>query len=297
MSKLKTQVFNPDNVMLADATEGTIPGSFNELIVDEVMENSIVMQLGKYEQMDSQEKEFQYFLEGPGAYWVGEGQKIQTSKAKWTTVKMTSAKLGIIMPVSREFLHYKVSNFFDIMRPRIAEAFYKKFDEAVILNKDNPFNQSIVQSIETAGNNVEDKLDYNGVITLEDALLKNDVEANAYISKAKNRTKLRGALDPQNLPIYDRTNNTLDGRPIVDFKSMEDGTIIAGDFNKLFYGIPFDLSYEVSTDAQLSTITNEDGTPVNLFEQELMALRVTMDLGMLIVKDEAFALLKEPEGA
>lgn len=294
---VKTQVFNPDNVMLSDAKEGTIPGKYNQLILDDVMANSIVMQLGKYEQMDDQTKEFQYFLEGPGAYWVGEGQKIQTSKAKWATVKMVSYKLAVILPVSREYLNYKMSNFFEVMKPRIAEAFYKKFDEAVILNKDNPFHQSIATSVEAAGNKVEGKLDYDGVIALEDVLLQHDLEANAFISKAQNRTALRSALDPQKNPIYDRGTNTLDGLPVIDFKSMDKGKIIAGDFNKLFYGIPYNMTYRISEDAQLSTLVNEDGTPVNLFEQELLALRATMDVGMLIVKDEAFGMLEEPEGA
>ena len=38
------------------------------------------MQLAKYEEMNGKEKEFEYFAKGPGAYWVGEGEKIQTSK-------------------------------------------------------------------------------------------------------------------------------------------------------------------------------------------------------------------------
>ncbi|MBE8862707.1 phage major capsid protein, partial [Enterococcus faecium] len=52
--------------------------------------------------------------------------------------------------------------------------------------------------------------------------------------------------------------------------------------------IPYNISFKISEEAQLSTLTNEDGTPVNLFEQELIALRATMDVGFMIVKDEAF---------
>ena len=60
----------------------------------------------------------------------------------------------------------------------------------------------------------------------------------------------------------------------------------------MYYGIPYGMSYKVSEEAQLSTLTNEDGTPVNLFEQELVALRVTMDVAFMIVKDNAFAKLE-----
>ncbi len=42
---------------------------------------------------------------------------------------MTSKKLGVIIPVSKEFLRYSVTDFFTQMRPAIAEAFAIKFDQ------------------------------------------------------------------------------------------------------------------------------------------------------------------------
>ena len=59
----------------------------------------------------------------------------------------------------------------------------------------------------------------------------------------------------------------------------------------MFYGIPYNMSYKISEDGQLSTVQNEDGSPVNLFEQELIALRVTMDVAFHIADDNAFAKL------
>ena len=58
------------------------------------------------------------------------------------------------------------------------------------------------------------------------------------------------------------------------------------------YGIPFNINFKISEEAQLSTLTNEDGTPVNLYEQELVALRATMDIGFMVIKDEAFAKIQ-----
>ncbi|OLS06756.1 hypothetical protein AUK68_06295 [Staphylococcus epidermidis] len=51
------------------------------------------------------------------------------------------------------------------------------------------------------------------------------------------------------------------------------------------------MSYKISEDGQLSTVQNQDGSPVNLFEQELIALRVTMDVAFHIADDKAFAKL------
>lgn len=286
------QTWNPDNVTVLENKDGTIPDKYNTLILKDVMENSKMMQLAKFEPMDSKEKKFEYFAKGPGAYWVGEGEKIQTSKPQWLNVTMVAKKIGVIIPVSREYLTYKLSNFFTVMQPKIAEAFYKKIDEATILGIDNPFPQSIEESIVKAGTIVNGALTYDNILELEDLLSENDYDLNAFISTKKNRKELREAakkIGDNTQFIYDRSSNTIDGFPVVDLKSVEKGSLFTGDFDYLRYGIPFNISYKISEDAQLSTLTNEDGTPVNLFEQELVALRATMDIGFMVIKDDAFA--------
>lgn len=294
--QLFAQTWNPDNVTVFEHKDGTIPDKYNDLILKDVMEGSKVMQLAKYEEMDSKEKKFEYFAKGPGAYWVGEGEKIKTSKPQWLTAKMVAKKLGVIVPCSRELLTYKVSDFFDKMKPKIAEAFYKKFDDAVILNADNPFPQSLEESVMESGNSISTGLTYDNILALEDILSDGDFDVNAFISTKKNRSTLRNVQKIENgvvvETLYDRANNTLDGYPVVDLKSLEKGTLYAGDFDYMYYGIPYGMSYKISEEAQLSTLTNEDGTPVNLFEQELVALRVTMDVAFMIVKDTAFAKLE-----
>ncbi|EAD1842021.1 phage major capsid protein [Listeria monocytogenes] len=294
--------FNPENVMLYEKTAGEIPSEYNKLVLEEVMQNSRVMQLAKYEEMKGKEKTFEYFAKGPGAYWVGEGEKIKTTKASMLQVKMQAKKLGTIVVVSREYLNYKMSDFFTEMQSKIAEALYKKFDEAAILGVDNPFTQSIQSSVTTTGKIVKDAINYDSILELGDLVLEEDIEPNAFISKTQNRSALRGAIKTENgvaLSLFDKTNNTIDGLPAVNLKSaeMKKGTLFTGDFDHMRYGIPFNINYEISKEAQLSTIENPDGSPVNLFEQELVAMRVTMDVGLMIIKDEAFAKLEAPAGA
>ncbi|WP_077301595.1 phage major capsid protein [Virgibacillus pantothenticus] len=294
------QTFSPDNVMVYEAKDGTIPDKYNELILNDVMQNSKIMQLGVYEEMSEKEKKFSYFAEGPGAYWINETEKIQTSKATWLEVTMRAHKLGVVLPVSREYLHYKMANFFEVMRPKIAEAFYKKFDEAGILNVNNPFSQSVEQSAEKAGSVVTGNITYDNILSVQDKLNDHDEEPNAWISKTQNHTALREATKKENgvlQSLYDRGNKTIDGITTVNLKSknMEKGTLYAGNFDHLRYGIPFNINYKISEEAQLSTITNEDGSPINLFEQEMVALRATMDVGLMIIKDGSFAKLQPKE--
>ena len=51
------------------------------------------------------------FETGIGTYWVEEGQKIETSSPTWKKIKMQAKKLGVIIPVSREFLNCKRPQF------------------------------------------------------------------------------------------------------------------------------------------------------------------------------------------
>lgn len=288
------QTFDPSNVTMLQRPDGTIPEKHALLTIKEVMQNSKVMQLGKYEAMDGLEKKFDVFVKGGGAYWVDETQKIPTATSEWKTVEMRAKKLAVIIPVSKEYLKFKMSNFFEFMKPKIAEAFYKKFDEAVLLGKNNPFKQSLAKSITTANTNITGSIDYDTILELEDKLYENNFEPNAFVSKVQNHTALRKAVKTENgvaTALYDRVNKTIDGIQTVNLKSeeMPKGSLIAGDFNYLYYGIPSGVEYKISEEAQLSTLVNEDGTPINLFEQDMVALRVSMYVGALIVKDEAFA--------
>ena len=79
--------FDPNNVLLQDAVNGKVPTEQGTLVLKEFMTQSAVTKLAKFEEMNKPEKEFTYLASGPGAYWVGEGERIQTSKAEWLTAK------------------------------------------------------------------------------------------------------------------------------------------------------------------------------------------------------------------
>lgn len=292
--------FDPDNVLLQDAKSGQIPKEQGTLVLKDIISNSVMMQLAQFEEMTKQEKEFQYLAEGVGAYWVGEGEVIQTSKPQWLTAKMEAKKLGVIVPVSREFLQYTLKDFFTEVRPLISEAFYKKFDEATILDVDNPFTQSLQDSVTKKGHIVEGDLEGKTFFELTDKVNDAGFDVNAFISKKQNRSLLRGVVDgfkqkdgtiTDPVRLYDRNSNTLDGSPVVDLVSneMKKGELFAGNFNYARYGIPFNLNYAISEEAQLSSIVDENGDPINLFERELIAIRATMDVAFMVLKDDAFA--------
>ena len=106
--------------------------------------------------------------------------------------KMTSKKIGVIIPVSKEFLRYTIADFFTQMRSSIAEAFAIKFDQAALFGINSPFGKgvSVFEKIQKSGNtialnslgNLYDEL--NGLMALvEDA----DKDVNGFTTTRRFR--------------------------------------------------------------------------------------------------------------
>lgn len=293
---MTVQTFNPAKVLVSEKTDGTLYKDFTDIIMKEVAQNSIVMQLGKYHEMDGkQEKTVHVQTDGVSAYWVNETETIKTDKPEIVPVTLRAHKLGIILLASREALNYTWEKFFEDMKPQIVEAFYTKIDEAGLLGHETPFANSVAKAAKDASKVIGGPVTYENILKLEDKLLDDDIEINAFVSRVSNRSALRDARDGDKKTIYDKDTNKLDGTVVVDMKSKQfkKGDLIAGDFDNLIYGVPYNINYKISEEGQITTVKNADGTPVNLFEQEMIAIRCTMDIAVMITKTNAFAKLTD----
>lgn len=293
---MTVQTFNPQKVLVSEKPDGTLYKEFTDIIMKEVAENSLVMQLGKYHEMDGkQEKTVYVQTDGVSAYWVNETETIKTDKPEVVPVTLRAHKLGIILVASREVLNYTWEKFFEDMKPQIVEAFYTKIDEAGLLGHETPFANSVAKAAKDASKVIGGPVTYENVLKLEDKLLDDDIEINAFVSRVSNRSALRDARDGDKKTIYDKETNKLDGTVVVDMKSKQfkKGDLLAGNFDNLIYGVPYNINYKISEDGQISTIKNADGTNINLFEQEMVAIRCTMDIAVMITKTNAFAKLTD----
>lgn len=291
---MTVQTFNPDKVLVSEKKDGTFTKKMTDIIMKDVAENSVVMQLGQYHEMDGlQEKTVYVQTDGVSAYWVNETEKIKTDKPEVVPVTLKAHKLGIILVASREALNYTWEKFFEDMKPQIVEAFYTKIDEAGLLGHETPFANSVAKSAKDSSQVVVGPINYENLLKLEDKLYEADINPNAFVSKIQNRSALRESRDGDKKTIYDKATNTIDGITTVDLKSKQfkKGDLLAGDFNSLIYGVPYNINFKISEEGQISTMKNSDGSPINLFEQEMVAIRVTMDIAVMVTKANAFAKL------
>lgn len=291
---MTVQTFNPDKVLVSEKKDGTFTKQMTDIIMKDVAENSLVMQLGQYHEMDGlQEKTVYVQTDGVSAYWVNETEKIKTDKPEVVPVSLKAYKLGIILVASREALNYTWQKFFEDMKPQIVEAFHNKIDEAGLLGHETPFANSVAKAAKDSSQVVVGPINYQNLLELEDKLYEADINPNAFVSKVQNRSALRESRDGDKKSIYDKATNTIDGITTVDLKSKQfkKGDLLAGDFNNLIYGVPYNINFKISEEGQISTMKNSDGTPINLFEQEMVAVRVTMDIAVMVTKANAFAKL------
>ena len=291
---MTVQTFNPDKVLVSEKKDGTFTKQMTDIIMKDVAENSVVMQLGQYHEMDGlQEKTVYVQTDGVSAYWVNETEKIKTDKPEVVPVSLKAHKLGIILVASREALNYTWQKFFEDMKPQIVEAFHTKIDEAGLLGHETPFANSVAKAAKDSSQVVVGPINYQNILELEDKLYEADINPNAFVSKVQNRSALRESRDGDKKSIYDKATNTIDGITTVDLKSKQfkKGDLLAGDFNSLIYGVPYNINFKISEEGQISTMKNSGGTPINLFEQEMVAVRVTMDIAVMVTKANAFAKL------
>lgn len=307
--KLPIQFFaklqaTPDNVLMSDAMTGSVPVEYSTEVIGDVVSNSAVMSLAKYEEMNALEKEITYLADGPGAYWVDEGERIQTSKPTWVKAKITAKKLAVIIPVSREFLAFNQARFFEEVKPLVAEAFYTKFDQAALFGTGSPFGtgNNILAAATDSGNKValDDSAPLYGQLNGALALIEdNEIEPDAFVTVRSMKSKLRGVVDAAGRPMFAKGDGTAPddilGLPLayVNGKSFDKtkAALIAGDWDMARFGIPKDMEYKISEDATLSTLVDQDGVEINLFERDMVAMRVTMHVAFAVFNKEAFAVL------
>ncbi len=72
---------------LKDELTGFVPKVQAQEIMKDVARGSSILRLSKVETMTSDNKKFPVMVDGPGAYWVGEGERIKTSGAQWISRK------------------------------------------------------------------------------------------------------------------------------------------------------------------------------------------------------------------
>lgn len=288
---------------LKDQLKGFVPTEVAPGIMDTIARGSSILQLSDVKPMKSDTMKFQVWADKPGAYWVGESERINTSKASWIFPEMTAKKIAVIIPCTKEKLDDTTIDVFNELKPQIAEAFYTAIDKACLFGTDSPFPKNVFKSATDANNVVTidtqsldiDVSDLMG--TIEDKNLDPNGFAGHYGLKRKLRN-LRDANGNQ-LAVMGTTENSLYDLPLTFVRNGAFDTtkaeLLAADWSKSIVGIRQGIEFEVLKEATLQSVTMDDGKPLSLAENDMIAIKATMRIAYLPIKDDAFAVLKPKE--
>lgn len=289
-----------------DELRGFIPTEQSEEVIKLTVRGSSVLRLAKLEDMKSDTKIVPVMTEGAGAYWVGEGQRIQTSKATWIFPKLEAKKLAVIIPCSKEKMYDTTIDVFSELKENIAEAFYTAIDSAALFGTNSPFAQNIFQTASERenliimGTNKTLDLDVSDAMGLVEAA---GLDVNGAATHIGIKKTLRNLRDTNGNMLYvpDTDTTQFYANPIEFNRNgswdKNKAELIVGDWTKLLVGIRQNIEYEILTEATLQGTLDKDGKPLSLAEQDLVAIKATMRIGFLQVMDDAFAVITPSQAA
>lgn len=287
--------------ILRTGAEALIPVEISREIIKEIPQSSkLLPMMRRLPNMSSLQRQIPITSALANAYFLnGDTDNKKTSNAEWSKLMLTAEELAVIVPIPEAVLADSAYNIWDEIRPQIVESMGMAIDDAIIFgtNKPSSWPTDIVSAATTAGNTVEigSGLDLASEIIGEDGLM-NKVESDGYFvngfyADGTMEAKLRDLRTSTNELLYlpsltSTVPATMIGRPIAyDNLGVFDLTkalMIAGDFSKLVYAIRQDVTAKVLDQA---IIQNTDGSiAYNLAQQDMVALRVVMRIGVQVAK-------------
>lgn len=281
---------------LKDELSGFIPEEISSDIIKDVARGSSIIRLSKAEEMKTDEKKVPVMTSGAGAYWVGEGERIKTSGATWIYPKLTAKKLAVIIPVTKEKLEDTTINVFSELKESISEAFYKTIDSACIFGTNSPFETSLFGKISASGNTIPatEKIDID-VSDLMSNVEENGFDVNGFTATIGLKGTLRKLRDNNGASLFIEGTNQKEfySQPIEFVRNgawdKEKAIIIGGEWKYSLFGLKQGIEFEILKEATLQNTLDSDGKPISLAEQDMVAIKATMRVGYLCVKENAFA--------
>lgn len=289
-----------DTNYLKDNLKGFVPVEVATGIMGEIAKGSSILQLSDVKSMKSDTMKFQVWADKPGAYWVGESDRINTSKASWIFPEMVAKKIAVIIPVTREKLNDTTIDVFGELKPQIAEAFYTTIDKACLFGTDSPFEKNVFKSA-TDANNFVTKDTQSLDLDISDVMGKvedKNLDPNGFAGHYGLKRELRNLRDSNGnqLAVMGMKENSLYDLPLTFVRNgafdKTKAELIVADWSKSIVGIREGIEFEILKEATLQSVTMSDGKPLSLAENDMIAIKATMRLAYLPIKDDAFAVLK-----
>lgn len=222
---------------------------------------------------------------------VAEGAKIGTSAPTTSFKTLTPIKVATIIPVSRELAEYDPADIMEHIEADLAASVAKAFDSLVLAGKDGKGAPVVAQSNINETTKRIELVDGNYKESIISAIeaVGADYDATGVAFDTALRARLAGVVNETQVGLADLSSPRLQIAGLTGEASRNVGKnglkLVVGDWSKVRAGYAEDVRITRSTEATV------DG--INLFEHDMIALRVTTRLGAVVLDSDAFAVIED----
>lgn len=260
-----------------------LPVEVSQEIMQKTQEDSAIMRLARQIALPGRGTSINVITSDPEAAWVGETSAKPVSNPGLATKVMRAYKLAVIVPFSNEFRR-DVASLYDALVERLPRALAQKFDATVFGNGDKPgddFDNFANVTKQSLASDV-----YGGLVAADTDISLHGGIVSGYALSPQARGILLAATDKNDRPLF--VNSVSEGAiPLIlgaptylskgAFVQGSPSTIgVAGDWSQAMYGTVEGVRIDYSSDA---TLDLGSGNVINLFQQNMFAVRAEIEVG------------------
>ena len=276
-----------------------LPSDISSEILQKVQQESAIMRLARHIELPGRGVTIPVITGDPTAAWVAETGVKPVSNGTPGTKLMQAFKIAVIETFSKEFVR-DIPALYDALVQRLPGALAGVFDGTIVGAVQAPsqsnfdtFASCTAQSILNANNGT-----YLGLVAADADIASHGGVMNGFALGAQARALLLTAVDTTNRPLFlasanDGVVDKVLGVPAYFNKNIyKAGTAavgqtagtpaivgIAGDWTQAMFGTVAGVEIDVTDTASLTVGSGNDATTINLWQQNMVAVRAEIEVG------------------
>ena len=263
-----------------------LPVDVSQEIIQKTQEESAIMQLARQIPLPGRGAAVNVITSDPEAAWVGETNAKPVSNPGLATKILRGYKLAVIVPFSNEFRR-DVATLYDAVVDRLPRALGAKFDATVFGNGSAPGSDFDTFASVTAQAIGADA--YAGLVAADGDVAAHGGIMNGIVLAPQGKSILLSSVDRDGRPLF--INSVAEGaipmvlgaRTLQSKGAYVAGTSpapnkvgIVGDWTQSVFGTVEGVRITYSEDA---TLDLGNGTVINMFQDNMFAVRAEIEVG------------------
>ena len=286
--------------MAIDVNRGTtgvleLPKTLSQTIWQESEHLSVVQSLSPRMELPGGGVDIPIITGDPEAEWVSETEEKKVSRPTFGNKNLKGYTLAVIVPFSNQFRR-DLPALYSAIEQKLPQALAKKFDRTALGFATSPgtgFDTLADAPTQELTGSYDDYLAALGTV----GGASDDADITAWALSKSAEIDALGIADTAGRPllIQDIQNQGAIGsilaRPVFKSNYAADATTnvvgIAGDWNSTAWGFVEGISISISDQATL----NDGGTPLNLWQRNMFAVRAEVEVGFAVRDANRFVKL------